>query len=82
MPKIPSPRPAALTSEQVLSLTDIELVEHVVARVAGLIVKVSAVADRSEFLPCLDYWATMQRRARIDDVVFSGQRLLQRLSAV
>lgn len=62
-------------------MSDIDLLEHVIARVADLVVKASAVADRSEHLPCLDNWATRERLARLDDVVFNGQRLLQRLMA-
>lgn len=81
MPKPVKATPAELAARAVLTLADIELLEKVVARVAGLVVKASAVADRSEFLPCLDHWATKERLARIDDVVFNGQRLLQRLSA-
>ena len=56
------------------------MLELTVKRVAGLLVKASAVADRNELLPCLDYWATRERLARIDDVLFVGQRFLQRLS--
>jgi hypothetical protein len=62
-------------------LSNIALLEHLSARVAGLVVKAAAVADRSEFLPCLDYWATKDRLARLDDVVWNAQRLLQRLNA-
>lgn len=82
MPAVPSPRPSLPTTEAVLAMTDVELVEHVAARVAGLMVKASAVADRSEYLSCLDDEVTRGRLARIDDVIFAGQRLLQRLSAV
>jgi hypothetical protein len=80
-PTIPSPPPAGPSADELLALSDIDLVEHVAARVAGLLVKASAVADRSEYLPCLDSWASRERLARIDDVIWAGQRLLRRLSA-
>lgn len=78
----PTHRSARLTVEEVHALPDDDLLEHIAARVAGMLLKAAAVADRSEHLPCLDYWATRQRLARIDDVTFAGQRLLQRLSTV
>lgn len=58
---------------------DIEALERTVARVAGLVVSAVAVAERYQSLPSVDYWATRQRLARINDVVFHGRRLLQRL---
>ena len=64
-----------------MALSDREFLEHLLARVADLVVRAAAVADRSEFLPCLDFWATRQRLARLDEVVFNGHRFLQRLSA-
>lgn len=55
--------------------------ESATQRIAGFVLKASAVAERSEFLPCEDRWATRERLARIDDAVFAGQHLLRRLAA-
>lgn len=75
------PKSESLSNVELLSLTDIELVEHLAARFAGIVIKAHAVADRSEFLPCLDHWATRERLARLDDVIFNGRRMLRRVSA-
>ena len=76
-----SPRVVRPAVQELVALSDRELLKHLLARMADQVVKAAAVADRSEFLPCLDFWATRQRLARLDDVVFNGPRFLQRLSA-
>ena len=60
---------------------DIEVMEQIVTRIAVFVLMASTVADRNEFLPCLDYWGTRERMARLDDAVLAGRRALQRLSS-
>lgn len=76
-----SPRAVRPVVQELVALSDLEFLEHLLARVADPVVKAAAVADRREFPPCLDFWATRQQLARLDDVVLNGHRFLQRLSA-
>lgn len=61
--------------------TEFDEIEALTTRVARFVLQAEAVAARSEFLTCEDSWATRERLARIDDAIFAGQRLLQRLAA-
>jgi hypothetical protein len=56
-------------------------IEAVTKRIAGFVLKASAVAERSELQPCSDPWGRRERRARLDDAVFAGQVVLRRLIA-
>lgn len=63
-----------------LTLADLLETEQLAKRLAGFVLKASAVADRSEYLPCADRWASRERLARLDDAMFAGQRALQQLA--
>jgi hypothetical protein len=75
----PPPQPESLNVPH--AEIDLLELEAFATRVATVVLHATSVADRSEHLPCLDPWATKERLARLDDVVFAGRLMLKRLCA-
>jgi hypothetical protein len=82
MPHVGARQPRAI-HELGGTVRQVEMIEleAFTARIAGLVLKASAVAERNEVQPTADPWGRRERRARLDDAVFAGQVVLRRLIA-